>query len=356
MIDYGVAPTGDEIEITVFGPGFGEAIAVHVGAGIWILVDSCIDPGSQLPATHTYLRAIGVQPDQIKTILASHWHDDHVRGISDLAGYYPKAEFMMSAALNNKEAAAFLSAHNETAAHGLSRGTHELYKAITQRDTVFHVQQRSSVMEVEANGRNIRVVAFSPVPAAFSQSLAHFAQYLPNKIGGSPVNHAPELKPNLEAVAIHIDFDGEAALLGSDLEDHHSCGWNAVVTDQWCKSRPLGSAYKVAHHGSHTGEHANIWTTLLTQDPTVCMTPFNRGNVNLPTEVDKNRIKNCTKAAYISSGATRRPEMNASILKRLSDVCGKLSRVNSGFGAVRLRKVVGNKSWSTQLFGNACIL
>jgi hypothetical protein len=157
-------------------------------------------------------------------------------------------------------------------------------------------------------------------------------------------------------VAIHIDFDGEAALLGSDLEDHHSCGWNAVVADQWCKSRPMGSAYKVAHHGSHTGEHAKIWTTLLTQDPTVCMTPFNRGNVNLPTEVDKNRIKNSTKAAYISSGATRRPEMNASILKRLSDVCSKLTRVNSGFGAVRLRKVVGNKSWSAQLFGNACIL
>ncbi len=356
MINYGTAPAVDEIEITVFGPGFGEAIAVHVGAGHWILIDSCIDPDTKLPASHTYLQKIGVQPNQVKTIVASHWHDDHVRGISDLAGHYPEAEFMMSAALNNKEAAVFLSAHNEIAAPGLSRGTNELFNVINQRDNVVPIMQRTSVMEVNANGRNVRVFALSPVPAAFSQSIAHFAQYLPNKNGGSPVNHAPELKPNLEAVAIHIDFDGEAALLGSDLEDHHSCGWTAVVTDQWCRSRPPGSAYKVAHHGSHTGEHPQIWTTLLTKNPTTCMTPFNRGNVKLPTDDDKNRIKSKAQNSYISSGATRRPEMDSAILKRLGAVCNKLARVNSGFGAVRLRKAVSDQSWTAELFGNACNL
>jgi len=356
MIDYGAAPSVDEIEITLFGPGFGEAIAVHVGAGNWILVDSCIDPDTKLPASHTYLQAIGVQPSQVKTIVASHWHDDHVRGISDLAGYYPEAEFLMSAALNNQEAAAFLSAHTETNAPGLTRGTNELFKVINQRDKVFHVMQRSSVMEINVNGRNVRVVALSPVPAAFSQSIAHFAQHLPNKKGGSPVNHAPELKPNFEAVAIHIDFDGDAALLGSDLEDHHSCGWTAVVTDQWCGSKPQGSAYKVAHHGSHTGEHPQIWATLLKQNPTTCMTPFNLGNIKLPTEDDKNRIKSKSPNAYISSGATRRPDMENAILKRLGDICNKLARVNSGFGAVRLRKAVSDQSWKAELFGNACNL
>lgn len=356
MIDYGAAPSVDEVEITVFGPGFGEAIAVHVGAGNWILVDSCIDPNTKLPASRTYLQTIGVQPIQVKTIIASHWHDDHVKGISGLASYYPEAEFLMSAALNNTEATAFLSAHNETTAPGLSRGTNELYKVINLRDKVFHVMQRSSVMEVNANGRNVRVVALSPAPATFSQSIANFAQYLPNKSGGSPVNHAPELKPNLEAVVIHIDFDGDAALLGSDLEDHHSCGWTAVVADQWCRSKPPGSAYKVAHHGSHTGEHPQIWATLLTRNPTACITPFNRGNVKLPTDEDKKRIKSKTQCAYISSGATGRPEMDRAILKRLGDICNKLARVNSGFGAIRLRKAVSDPSWTAELFGNACNL
>ncbi len=356
MIDYGVAPSIDELEITVFGPGFGEAIAVHVGSGNWLLVDSCIYPNTKLPASQTYLQAIGVQQNQVKTIVASHWHDDHVRGISALASYYAEAEFFFSAALNNSEAAVFLSAFNEKNAPGLSRGANELYKAITQRDKVIPVMQRTSILEINSNGRSVRVFAMSPVPAAFAQSIAHFAQYLPNRNGGSPINHAPELKPNLEAVVIHIDFDGDAALLGSDLEDHHSCGWTAVVSDTWSGSKMPCSAYKVAHHGSHTGEHPQIWAKLLTQNPTSCMTPFNHGNVKLPTDDDKTRIKGKSQNAYISSGATRRPEMDSAILKRLGDICNKLSKVNSGFGAVRLRKAINEQSWRAELFGNACSL
>ena len=356
MIDYGAAPAADEIEITVFGPGFGEAIAVHLGAANWILVDSCIEPESKLPASQAYLDQIGVPPANVKAIVASHWHDDHVRGMSGLAAFYSDAEFVMSTAFNDAEAMAFLSAHSKVTAPELARGTSELHKVIGQRDSVFFAGHRSILFDVNASGRQVRVVALSPLPAAFAQSIAHFAKYVPSKSGGSPVNHAPELRPNLEAVAIHIDFDGDAALLGSDLEEHHRYGWSAIVANQWCASRRHGSAYKVAHHGSHTGEHAQIWTTLLARDPTVCMTPFNLGNVKLPTDQDKVRIKGQARDAYISSGATRRPDMDSAILKRLNDVCSKVTRVNSGFGAVRLRKTRGAQTWSAQLFGNASAL
>jgi len=356
MIDYGVAPATDEIEITVFGPGFGEAIAVHVGEGNWLLVDSCLEPESKLPASYDYLQRLGVRANQIRAIVASHWHDDHVRGISELANFYPDAEFIMSSALNSVEASAFLSAHTDAAAPGLTRGANEIFKVLTRRDNVFHVHQRSSILELVANGRNVRVSALSPVPAAFAQSIVHFAQYLPDRKGGSPVNHAPELKPNLEAIAIHIDFDGDAALLGSDLEDHHSCGWTAVVSDKWCSARRPSSAYKVAHHGSHTGEQAEIWTTLLEQGPSITMTPFNLGSVKLPNDEDRERIRSKSKVAYISSGASKRPQMDSAILKRLKDVCNKLTQVNAGFGAIRLRKQIGTKSWTAELFGDACSL
>lgn len=356
MIDYGLAPAIDEIEITVFGPGFGEAIAVHVGDGLWFLVDSCLEPDSKLPASHHYLRSLGVGASQIKAIVASHWHDDHVRGISKLADFYPDADFLMSSALNNDEAMAFLLAHNNIAAPGLARGANELCEVLKKRQVVFNVHQRSSILELSACGRNIRVSALSPVPTAFAQSIAHFAQYLPNKNGGSPVNHAPELKPNLEAIAIHVDFDGDAALLGSDLEEHHSCGWSAVVSDAWCTTRRRGSAYKVAHHGSKTGEQAEIWNSLLVQGPTISMTPFNLGSVKLPTDDDKVRIRSKSEDVFISSGASKKPQMDAAVLKRLGDLCNKLTRVNAGFGAIRLRKYIQAKSWNAELFGDACKL
>ena len=110
MIDYGAPPAADEIEVTLFGPGYGEAIAVHLGDGSWLLVDSCIDPDSKTPASETYLDQIGVNASHVRAIVASHWHDDHVRGISRLAARYPAADFVLSGVFNKAEAGAFLAA------------------------------------------------------------------------------------------------------------------------------------------------------------------------------------------------------------------------------------------------------
>lgn len=355
MIDYGCCPEDDELEITIFGPGFGEAIAVHVGEQNWLLVDSCIEPESKSPATYLYLQHLGVPAQDVKAIVASHWHDDHVRGISVLAAHYPEADFILSSVFNDGEATTFLSAHSDSASE-LTRGTKELFTVIKQHEKVFYVQQRSIVMDVNANNQNVRIVALSPVPSAFAQSIAHFAQYIPKVAKRNEINHAPELRPNLEAVVIHIDFGGEAALLGSDLEDHASFGWTAIVTDKWCSQRAKSSAFKVAHHGSVTGNNSQVWTTLLTDDPVACITPFNLGNQKLPTDADKQRIKQQISNAYLTSGASKQPDLVFDVRKRLGDVCKKLTTVNAGFGAIRLRKKIGTPSWNVELFGNACNL
>jgi Metallo-beta-lactamase superfamily len=351
MIDYGAPPAADEIEITLFGPGYGEAIAVHLGEGAWLLVDSCIDPESRAPASVTYLEQIGIDADQVRAIVASHWHDDHIRGISELAAKYPKADFVMSAVFNDREAGAFLAAYSGASSSGLARGAKELYGVMQGRETVFPALHRTNILEVMLNARQVRVTALSPVPAAFSQSIARLVQYAARK--DQAINHAPELRPNLEAIALHIDIGDDAVLLGADLEDHDNFGWSAVVADQWSGARRRATAYKVAHHGSYTGDCPQVWATLLTSDPVACLTPFTLGNLRLPTDADKRRLKENAPRAFISSGASRRPEMDSRLLKRLGDICSKLSRVDAGFGAVQLRKKIGALSWGVNLFGAA---
>src|SRR5437899_345422 len=103
MIDYGAAPAPNEIEVTLFGPGYGEAIAIHLGEGAWLLVDSCIDPESKRPATGEYLERIGIDPAQVRAIVASHWHDDHVGGISQLAAKHSQADFILSSIFTGAE-------------------------------------------------------------------------------------------------------------------------------------------------------------------------------------------------------------------------------------------------------------
>ena len=87
--------------------------------------------------------------------------------------------------------------------------------------------------------------------------------------------------------------------------------------------------------------------------PIACLSPFNYGRHKLPNHNDKARIKSRTAQAHITSGATRRPDMDATQLKRLGDICKNLSKVNAGFGAVRFRKRFNDITWRTELFGQA---
>src|SRR3954447_12601863 len=78
-------PREDEVEVTVLGPGRGECVLVHLGAGDWMIVDSCQPGGHRArhPALE-YLMDIGADLGKVTLIVASHWHDDHIRGLETL--------------------------------------------------------------------------------------------------------------------------------------------------------------------------------------------------------------------------------------------------------------------------------
>lgn len=351
MINYGTPPAADEIEVTLFGPGYGEAIAVHLGDGAWLLVDSCINPDNKVPASAHYLESIGVEQHQVHTIVASHWHDDHVRGISQLTNKYPSANLVISAVFNEKEASTFLSAYSGDSSSGLARGAKELFSAVKSRDNIFYAHHKSIVIQDTFNQLPVMVTALSPLQAAFGRSIAHLAQYLPIK--GKAIGHALDLPENLEAIVLHIDLGDDAILLGSDLLEHANFGWSAVLADQWSGNRRAATAYKVAHHGSNSGDCQGIWTALLGPDPIACLTPWILAGNRLPTIVDIQRVKENAKHAYTASAASRSPQMDSRDLKRLKDIGKNVSLVDSGFGAVQLRKQIGAQSWGVRTFGAA---
>src|SRR5262249_14986688 len=59
-VEGSYGPAADELEVTVFGPGFGECIVAHLGHDRWIVIDSCIDSRSDKPAVLAYFEHIGV--------------------------------------------------------------------------------------------------------------------------------------------------------------------------------------------------------------------------------------------------------------------------------------------------------
>lgn len=99
-----IPPEENQIEVSLFGPGYGESILIHYGDGNWIIVDSCIDPTSRLAAPLTYLKCLGVNlARDVRLIVATHWHDDHIRGLGSVVEECQSARFVCSGALRPEE-------------------------------------------------------------------------------------------------------------------------------------------------------------------------------------------------------------------------------------------------------------
>lgn len=76
--------------------------------------DSCIDSETRQPAALAYFQTLGVNPaEAVRLILATHWHDDHIRGLSQVVAECRKARFCCSAALTHTEFLATVLAYEQ---------------------------------------------------------------------------------------------------------------------------------------------------------------------------------------------------------------------------------------------------
>jgi len=69
-----LAPQIDELEISLFGPGIGECIVVHLGNRQWMVVDSCMNVGRTEPIAVNYLNQMGVDVESdVKLVVVTQW-------------------------------------------------------------------------------------------------------------------------------------------------------------------------------------------------------------------------------------------------------------------------------------------
>ena len=107
---YATLPSVNQAEVTLLGAGaYGESIVCHIGDNNWIIIDSCINPDDKdLPLALAYLKDIGVSPQNISLIICSHWHDDHIKGISKILKAAINADFCISRAHDKNKFLAFV--------------------------------------------------------------------------------------------------------------------------------------------------------------------------------------------------------------------------------------------------------
>ncbi|GLI26425.1 hypothetical protein ARHIZOSPH14_06670 [Agromyces rhizosphaerae] len=360
----GTGPEPDEIEVSLFGPGKGEAVLVHVGAGEWITVDSCIEQRTQRHPVLDYLESIEVDvATQVKLVVGTHAHDDHIAGIGRLYAEAAEAQYLSSAAFTGREFFAAVKTDEDIEAQVGSSVRDEIrgvmeevasrgrfpdgrapwLEAVQQR-TVW--QRRSS-----AGAADVDVVALSPSDIAVAKARANVAA------GAGSVQERKRLSagdPNEYSVALWLEVGDIRVLLGADLTiGPVGSGWQAVADSH----QPNGKAslFKVPHHGSPNAHHEATWDDLLTESVTSVVAPFRLGVNPRPNEEDVARIVARSDRAF-ATAKTKSPVPSKETKRTraaLAEVAQNVREAYGKVGQVRARKRSGEGRWRVELLAPA---
>jgi beta-lactamase superfamily II metal-dependent hydrolase len=344
-------PKPDELEFSLFGPGVGECVVLHLGHGDWAVVDSCLAAPQGEPVALEYLRLIGVDPSRVRLILVTHWHDDHIRGAARLLHACPSAKFACSCALRSKEflTLVYTNAANRLVEH--TSGTREfadILETLVARDRAsgpkgpdFWAAEGLPIFSRQAPDE-LQVVALSPSSQTITDALGGIARLVPAEhfpTPGKSIRCFPCLSPNDCSVAILVKTHGLHLLLGADLEkggDDHR-GWRAVLRSS---TRPAveSCSFKVAHHGSENADLEDVWEELLLETPIALLSPYARGRKPLPSPEDVARIKSRTPQLYCTCWPPGvKPRRRREVDKTMGEATRWRQAIRSKPGHLRLR-------------------
>ncbi len=301
-------PSPDEFQVAVLGPGVGESIVLHVGAGRWIAVDSFMVPGGsgRVPAALHYLDSIGVDRTALVAVVVSHFDIDHVRGICQvLEAAHPEATLVLNGAASCKE---FLVQLRLT-----DRRPDLRDKGIEELRAMWDLvrPERGSARRLERCRRDQFLLRFlergSPPVFAYGlapseETITEFSQQMAPLVDGPLPTSLPHSKLNRASGALHVQVGAVAALLCGDLEEdpRRGCelrGWKGAVLPP---NGARASFVKLGHHGSHNGDHEDIWTRLTTADGPTATAAFRSLKSPLPRPSDITRVAARGHSVYVA--------------------------------------------------------
>jgi beta-lactamase superfamily II metal-dependent hydrolase len=340
------------VEVSIIGPGRGECIIVHLGNNEWFLVDSCIAARETQSVVFEYLDSFKNNAiDGIRWILATHWHDDHIRGLAELLARVPKAEFFCSSALNSDEF--FMLTQTANASLQSGSGVEEFGRILgliesaapnkrEKRTTSPKWVIENRVLALRpAAGRPFaaKVTALSPSDGTVKLAMSEIAKLIPKP--GSPQSRITRRSANHSSVVLWVEVGPLRFLLGADLERTAAAGqgWTAVLQcHQGLHDAERAGLIKIPHHGSENGDEPEVWNQMLHANPIAVITPYNTGRVKLPQETDLDRLSKRTDVLYCTAeGAGKEPPRDAAVSRAMRQQLTSRRVIDGRAGHVRIR-------------------
>lgn len=356
-------PQNTQLEISLIGTGggYGESVVIHLGYNNWIVVDSCVDPFTKRSIPLDYLLSRGVDiANDVKMIICTHWHDDHIKGISQLLEKSQNAMMSMSACTGQSQFCQFVELDYLKVENNPSNSTTEEIEAclnlLKKRKSPIKKASQDKLLYSLKNSININVFSLSPSDYVIQQFDYEISELF--EMCNPDVRIPPETQ-NDKSVALLIEANGNCVLLGADLEvsTNREKGWMCILDKCQCLSKQ-SSLFKIPHHGSITGYHQQIWNDLLTSNVTGILTPYNRGKNILPDYDMINKFLNHTEYLYITSdiGISRSAKKRNNDIKKMAEQFNNTVqevKFNSGIIKCTLDIGIDNPQWNIDLIGTA---
>lgn len=347
MNRWSVPPADDELEVSVFGRGVGEAVVAHLGHRRWIAVDSCLDEQAE-PVSLTYLKRLGLSPSEVlKLVAVSHWDSDHVGGLATLFRVATSAAFACASTLHDPELVAAIRTRGRVhEPEGDRRNVDQfagVFAELARRRHGAIWGLRGTVLWEQDD---LRVWSLSPAGRAHVRALTRLVE-------SARSGHVPAPQRNPLSMVVWVDVGRHRILLGGDLENHPTWAWHGVINSPGRRGG-RGAVYKVPHHGSVTAHVDDVWTEMLIAGAPAVVTSYSRSH--LPTGAGLAELRRKTKRLFLAGAAitpSERREDDRRLIARAT-ASGGLETLTGRLGQVRLRAPIAEPSeWSSECFGNA---
>lgn len=344
------------IKVVLMGTanGYGETVLVKTSEHSWIVVDSCMNPLTKTPLPLKYLRDNSIELQDVKLVVCSHWHSDHIRGMDTLLSQCPNASFCFAITHDKEKFMRFVEYESrpEKSEFSSTEVFARCLEIARQRNTPIIQALQDRLLIRDAN--NTEVSSLSPS----DETLRVFETEISTLFGESLTNvKIMEDSPNDRCIVLLIKAGNKCILLGADLEQK---GWRVLLDTstqiQGCKYQVI----KIPHHGSENGYCEDLWRDFADKHVTGQMSCFNGCSPNLPRTEMISRYNSVTEHLYLTSApdantSIKRITHEKSLEKAIKEINPTIKALPFTFGIIESTCDLEDKAsvWTTKLYGSA---
>jgi hypothetical protein len=292
-------PDIDELEVSIFGPGRGECVVIHVPSGPWLIVDSFAvrSPTGDVPVAVEYLRRLKVS--DVAGFFITHWHDDHTRGAADIIRAFPASlkRVGLPSAIGERELASFVAdLLPDKQRFKIVQELVAVISALNELSGIHSVVLGDGVSFQPSPGCSLEVM--SPSLDDLRHQAVTMASYLPGWTGPPPRRY----DVNSGCAVMRLTCGPFGVMLYSDLDvgDDDKRGLRCIVKKYGAGLR--ADIVKIGHHGSETAYYPPALAAGNADQAVGAITPFPARGEALPRRKHVAQYKAALRAVHLTAG------------------------------------------------------